>query len=50
MTHLEVAKEAIRQTEGTHPTEHVSAWALIAIANALVSIADSMEVARKVRE
>ena len=40
--YLAMAKNSIKETNGTHPVEVMQAWALITIAYALISIAESM--------
>lgn len=41
--YLATAKNHIAQIDGNHPVEYVKAYALAAIANALIAIAERME-------
>ena len=42
MDYLEMARRAIEATNGQHPVHETSAWCLIAIAYALIAIAEEL--------
>lgn len=45
--YLATAKDTIAQASGNHPVEQVKAWALVALASAVIDIAETLKRGKK---